>query len=193
MIAFVLFTFLNGFGGSIISNYFKGVYPGGLGARALEIEELPGVVGVFVITLSGMWESDVGDDQFLPVCGGNVCPWTLISGYLNAAVCVYSLRDHIVMRSGMRSRWITRIEDKGTFLRKIPGICDGGIYGGIIAYLLSGSGTEAFWFRRTDRSFPSFCVSLVVVAAALFFPVETEKRGSAALMCGSMMRKRKRT
>ena len=26
LIAFVLFTFANGFGGSIISNYFKGVY-----------------------------------------------------------------------------------------------------------------------------------------------------------------------
>ena len=23
----------------------------------------------------GMWESDVGDDQLLPVRGGNVCPW----------------------------------------------------------------------------------------------------------------------
>ena len=37
-----------------------------------------------------MWKSDVSDDQFLPVRGGDVCPWTLISGIsLNAAVCVY--------------------------------------------------------------------------------------------------------
>ena len=56
LIAFVLFTFANGFGGSIISNYFKGVYQVDSVQRGLlEIpRELPGVVGVFVITaLSG--------------------------------------------------------------------------------------------------------------------------------------------
>ena len=48
LIAFVLFTFANGFGGSIISNYFKGVYQVDSVQRGLlEIpRELPGVVGV---------------------------------------------------------------------------------------------------------------------------------------------------
>ena len=92
LIAFVLFTFANGFGGSIISNYFKGVYQVDSVQRGLlEIPRECGSCGVFVITaLSGCGKSDVGDDQLLPVRGGNVCPWTLISGIsLNAAVCVY--------------------------------------------------------------------------------------------------------
>lgn len=92
LIAFVLFTFANGFGGSIISNYFKGVYQVDSVQRGLlDPEGAAGSCGsVCDRGTVGMWESDVGDDQLLPVRGGNVCPWTLISGIsLNAAVCVY--------------------------------------------------------------------------------------------------------
>ena len=56
LIAFVLFTVAVGFGGSIISNYFKGVFLVDSVQRGLlEIpRELPGVVGVLVIAaLSG--------------------------------------------------------------------------------------------------------------------------------------------
>lgn len=92
LIAFVLFTFANGFGGSIISNYFKGVYQVDSVQRGFwRFRGAAGSCGsVCDRGTVGMWESDVGDDQLLPVRGGNVCPWTLISGIsLNAAVCVY--------------------------------------------------------------------------------------------------------
>ena len=102
LIAFVLFTFANGFGGSIISNYFKGVYQVDSVQRGLlEIpRELPGVVGVFVITaLSGCGNLTLAMISFCLYAVGMFVLGLLSPGYLlmQLFVFTYSLGDHIVM------------------------------------------------------------------------------------------------
>lgn len=86
LIAFVLFTFANGFGGSIISNYFKGVYQVDSVQRGLlEIpRELPGVVGVFVITaLSGCGNLTLAMISFCLYAVGMFVLGLLSPGYLS--------------------------------------------------------------------------------------------------------------
>ena len=100
LIAFVLFTFANGFGGSIISNYFKGVYQVDSVQRGLlEIpRELPGVVGVFVITaLSGCGNLTLAMISFCLYAVGMFVLGLLSPGYLlmQLFVFTYSLGDHI--------------------------------------------------------------------------------------------------
>lgn len=99
LIAFVLFTFANGFGGSIISNYFKGVYQVDSVQRGLlEIpRELPGVVGVFVITaLSGCGNLTLAMISFCLYAVGMFVLGLLSPGYLlmQLFVFTYSLGDH---------------------------------------------------------------------------------------------------
>lgn len=174
LIAFVLFTFANGFGGSIISNYFKGVYQVDSVQRGLlEIpRELPGVVGVFVITaLSGCGNLTLAMISFCLYAVGMFVLGLLSPGYLlmQLFVFTYSLGDHIVMP--VRDAIAMDLADEGktgTFLGKYRGYAT---MGSMAASLLVFIGFRygAFWFRADRSIVPSFCVSLVVVAAALFF------------------------
>ena len=93
LIAFVLFTFANGFGGSIISNYFKGVYQVDSVQRGLlEIpRELPGVVGVFVITaLSGCGNLTLAMISFCLYAVGMFVLGLLSPGYLLMQLFVFT-------------------------------------------------------------------------------------------------------
>ena len=174
LIAFVLFTFANGFGGSIISNYFKGVYQVDSVQRGLlEIpRELPGVVGVFVITaLSGCGNLTLAMLSFCLYAVGMFVLGLLSPGYLlmQLFVFTYSLGDHIVMP--VRDAIAMDLADEGktgTFLGKYRGYAT---MGSMAASLLVFIGFRygAFWFWADRKIVPSFCVSLVVVAAALFF------------------------
>lgn len=105
----VLFTVAVGFGGSIISNYFKGVFLVDSVQRGLlEIpRELPGVVGVLVIAaLSGCGNVTLAMISFC-LYGLGMCVLGVLSpGYLlmQLFVFVYSLGDHLTMpiRDGAR-------------------------------------------------------------------------------------------
>ena len=84
-------------------------------------------------------------------------------------VFTYSLGDHIVMP--VRDAIAMDLADEGktgTFLGKYRGYAT---MGSMAASLLVFIGFRygAFWFRAERKIVPSFCVSLVVVAAALFF------------------------
>ena len=84
-------------------------------------------------------------------------------------VFTYSLGDHIVMP--VRDAIAMDLADEGktgTFLGKYRGYAT---MGSMAASLLVFIGFRygAFWFRADRSIVPSFCVSLVVVAAALFF------------------------
>ena len=177
LIAFVLFTFANGFGGSIISNYFKGVYQVDSVQRGLlEIpRELPGVVGVFVIAaLSGCGNLTLAMISFCLYAVGMFVLGLLSPGYLlmQLFVFTYSLGDHIVMpvRDAIAM-------DLANLSRKIPGICDDGVHGGIIdcIYRVPVRGVLVPG-GQIDRS-----VVLRVSCGrcgGIILPVETEKRGS---------------
>ena len=158
LIAFVLFTFANGFGGSIISNYFKGVYQVDSVQRGLlEIpRELPGVVGVFVITaLSGCGNLTLAMISFFLYAVGMFVLGLLSPGYLlmQLFVFTYSLGDHIVMPvrdaiamiSRMRGRREPFSENTGDMRRWGPWRHH--------CLYLSGSGTGRSGSGRTDRSF----------------------------------------
>ena len=167
LIAFVLFTFANGFGGSIISNYFKGVYQVDSVQRGLlEIpRELPGVVGVFVITaLSGCGNLTLAMISFCLYAVGMFVLGLLSPGYLlmQLFVFTYSLGDHIVMP--VRDAIAMDLADKGktgTFLGKYRGYAT---MGSMAASLLVFIGFRygAFWFQADRSVVPSFCVSLDV-------------------------------
>ena len=179
----MLFTFANGFGGSIISNYFKGVYQVDSVQRGLlEIpRELPGVVGVFVIAaLSGCGNLTLAMISFCLYAVGMFVLGLLSPGYLlmQLFVFTYSLGDHIVMP--VRDAIAMDLADEGktgTFLGKYRGICDDGIYGGIAACI----------YRIPVRGVlvPGGQISRSVVlcvscgrCGGVILPVETEKRGS---------------
>ena len=180
LIAFVLFTFANGFGGSIISNYFKGVYQVDSVQRGLlEIpRELPGVVGVFVITaLSGCGNLTLAMISFCLYAVGMFVLGLLSPGYLlmQLFVFTYSLGDHIVMP--VRGDGSGGCGEDGNVSRKIPGICDDGVHGGIAACI----------YRVPVRGVlvPGGQINRSVVlrvtcsrCGGVILPVETEKRGS---------------
>ena len=151
LIAFVLFTFANGFGGSIISNYFKGVYQVDSVQRGLlEIpRELPGVVGVFVITaLSGCGNLTLAMISFCLYAVGMFVLGLLSPGYLlmQLFVFTYSLGDHIVMP--VRDAIAMDLADEGNTgdMRRWGPWRHHCLY-------LSGSGTGRSGSGRTDRSF----------------------------------------
>lgn len=183
MITFVLFTFANGFGGSIISNYFKGVYQVDSVQRGLlEIpRELPGVVGVFVITaLSGCGNLTLAMISFFLYAVGMFVLGLLSPGYLlmQLFVFTYSLGDHIVMP--VRDAIAMDLADEGktgTFLGKYRGYATMGsmaaslhcVYRVPVRGVLVPGG-------QIDRS-----VVLRVTCSrcgGVILPVETEKRGS---------------
>ena len=154
LIAFVLFTFANGFGGSIISNYFKGVYQVDSVQRGLlEIpRELPGVVGVFVITaLSGCGNLTLAMISFCLYAVGMFVLGFLSPGYLlmQLFVFTYSLGDHIVMP--VRDAIAMDLADEG----KTGNTGDMRRWGPWRHHYLylSGSGTGRSGSGRTDRSF----------------------------------------
>ena len=178
LIAFVLFTFANGFGGSIISNYFKGVYQVDSVQRGLlEIpRELPGVVGVFVITaLSGCGNLTLAMISFCLYAVGMFVLGLLSPGYLlmQLFVFTYSLGDHIVMP--VRDAIAMDLADEGktgTFLGKYRGYAT---MGSMAASLLPVRGVLVPG-GQIDRS-----VVLRVTCSrcgGVILPVETEKRGS---------------
>ena len=154
LIAFVLFTFANGFGGSIISNYFKGVYQVDSVQRGLlEIpRELPGVVGVFVITaLSGCGNLTLAMISFCLYAVGMFVLGLLSPGYLlmQLFVFTYSLGDHIVMP--VRDAIAMDLADEGktgTFLGKYRGYATMGSMAASLLVFIGRSGSG-----RTERSF----------------------------------------
>ena len=177
LIAFVLFTFANGFGGSIISNYFKGVYQVDSVQRGLlEIpRELPGVVGVFVIAaLSGCGNLTLAMISFCLYAVGMFVLGLLSPGYLlmQLFVFTYSLGDHIVMP--VRDAIAMDLADEGktgTFLGKYRGYATMAacIYRVPVRGVLVPGG-------QIGRS-----VVLRVTCSrcgGVILPVETEKRGS---------------
>ena len=183
LIAFVLFTFANGFGGSIISNYFKGVYQVDSVQRGLlEIpRELPGVVGVFVIAaLSGCGNLTLAMISFCLYAVGMFVLGLLSPGYLlmQLFVFTYSLGDHIVMP--VRDAIAMDLADEGktgTFLGKYRGYAT---MGSMAASLL-------VFYRVPVRGVlvPGGQIGRSVVlcvscgrCGGVIFPVETEKRGS---------------
>ena len=139
----------------------------------LEIpRELPGVVGVFVIAaLSGCGNLTLAMISFCLYAVGMFVLGLLSPGDLlmQLFVFTYSLGDHIVMP--VRDAIAMDLADEGktgTFLGKYRGYAT---MGSMAASLLVFIGFRygAFWFRADRSVVPSFCVSLVVVAAALFF------------------------
>ncbi len=128
----------NGFGGSIISNYFKGVYQVGLSAEGAfgDSEGAAGSCGVFVIAaLSGCGNLTLAMISFGLYAVGMFVLGLLSPGYLlmQLVVFIYSLGDHIVMP--VRDAIAMDLADEGktgTFLGKYRGICDDGVHGGII-------------------------------------------------------------
>ena len=182
LIAFVLFTFANGFGGSIISNYFKGVYQVDSVQRGLlEIpRELPGVVGVFVITaLSGCGNLTLAMISFCLYAVGMFVLGLLSPGYLlmQLFVFTYSLGDHIVMP--VRDAIAMDLADEGktgTFLGKYRGYATmGSMAASLLIYRVPVRGVLVPG-GQIGRS-----VVLRVTCSrcgGVILPVETEKRGS---------------
>ncbi len=138
-----------------------------------------------------MWKSDVSDDQFLPVRGGNVCPWTFISRIsLNAAVCVYLFARGSYCHAGPDAIAMDLADEgkTGTFLGKYRGYAT---MGSMAASLLVFIG-----FRYRGVLVPGGQIDRSVVlrvtcsrCGGVILPVETEKR-LRPLMCESMMRKK---
>lgn len=172
--AFVLFTMANGFGGGIISNYFKGVFQVDSVQRGLlEIpRELPGVVGVFVIAaLSGFGNLSLAVLSFCLYAVGMFVLGLLSPGYLlmQLFVFTYSLGDHILMP--VRDAIAMDLADEGktgTFLGKYRGYSTMGSMAASLMVFL-GFRYGIFAFRPGKGIVPSFCVALGIVAAALFF------------------------
>lgn len=184
LIAFVLFTLANGFGASVISNYFKGVFQvDSLQRGLLEIpRELPGVVGVFVIaTLSGCGNLTLALISFCLYAVGMFVLGVLSPGYLimQLFVFTYSLGDHIVMP--VRDAIAIDLADEGktgTFLGKYRGYATMGSMGAALLVFL-GFRYGCFWFSPEAGIVPTFCVSFMILLIAVFFLWRLRKEAPA--------------
>lgn len=180
LIAFVLFTVAVGFGGSIISNYFKGVFLVDPVQRGLlEIpRELPGVVGVLVIAaLSGCGNVTLAMISFCLYGLGMFVLGVLSPGYLlmQLFVFVYSLGDHLTMP--LRDALAMDLADEGktgTFLGKYRGyVTMGSMAASLLVFI--GFRYGFFWFRPGKGILPSFCLAFVIAAVALVFLVRLKR------------------
>ena len=174
LIAFVLFTVAVGFGGSIISNYFKAVFQVDSVQRGLlEIpRELPGIVGVFVIAaLSGCGNLTLAMLSFCLYAAGMFVLGFLSPNYLvmQFFVFVYSLGDHLTMP--IRDALAMDLADEGktgTFLGKYRGYATmGSMAASFLVFV--GFRYGLFWFRPGHGIVPAFCVAVVIACIALFF------------------------
>lgn len=168
--AFFLFMMATGLGGVIISNYFKDVFAVDSVQRGLlEIpRELPGVVGVLVITaLPALGNVSLSIVGFCLYCVGMFVLGVLSPNYfvMQLFVFTYSLGDHMSMP--LRDAIAMDLSEEGktgTFLGRYRGIMTIASMTAA-ALVFVGFRTGFFYFRK--GIVPSFCVSLLLLFPAM--------------------------
>lgn len=171
LIALFLFTIAGGLSASIISNYFKGVFAVDAVQRGLlEIpRELPGVVCVLVIaalpTLGSLSLSLLGFGLYFV---GLFVLGLLSPSYavMQLFVFTYSMGDHMFMPlRDVIAMDLSEEGKTGTFLGSYRSVMT---VASMAASALVFVGFRAgFFYFRPDSIVPTFCLAMVILAAAI--------------------------